>query len=220
MSSSNDSPILQGFLRSDGRKGIRNCIVVAYLVECAHYVAREIVDAFKSQPVHLIGFGGCYPNAYADRMMNTLCTHPNVGGVLLLSLGCESLNRHRLAQNIERTGRPVRTVVIQQTGGTRKSIEAGKTWVEQALKQLEAAPRVLMGLDELIVGTVCGGSDATSGITANPAVGRAFDLLVEKGAATIFEETGEMIGLEEVMSSRAVNQELGEELKKSVEKAA
>jgi altronate dehydratase large subunit len=64
------------------------------------------------------------------------------------------------------------------------------------------------------------GSDATSGITANPAVGRAFDLLVEKGAATIFEETGEMIGLEEVMSSRAVTQELGEELKKSVEKAA
>jgi altronate dehydratase large subunit len=220
MSSSNDSPVLQGFLRSDGRKGIRNCIVVAYLVECAHHVAREIVDAFKGQPVHLIGFGGCYPNAYADRMMNTLCTHPNVGGALLLSLGCESFNRHRLAQNIEKTGRPVGTVVIQQTGGTRKSIEAGKAWVELALKQIEAVPRVPLPLNELVVGTVCGGSDATSGITANPAVGRAFDLLVEKGAATIFEETGEMIGLEEVMSSRAVTQELGEELKKSVEKAA
>ena len=220
MSSSNDSPVLQGFLRSDGRKGIRNCTVVAYLVECAHHVAREIVDAFKGQPVHLIGFGGCYPNAYADRMMNTLCTHPNVGGALLLSLGCESFNRHRLAQNIEKTGRPVGTVVIQQTGGTRKSIDAGKAWVEQALKQIEAVPRVPLPLNELVVGTVCGGSDATSGITANPAVGRAFDLLVEKGAATIFEETGEMIGLEEVMSSRAVTQELGEELKKSVEKAA
>jgi altronate dehydratase large subunit len=220
MSSSNDSPVLQGFLRSDGRKGIRNCIVVAYLVECAHHVAREIVDAFKGQPVHLIGFGGCYPNAYADRMMNTLCTHPNVGGALLLSLGCESFNRHGLAQNIEKTGRPVGTVVIQQTGGTRKSIEAGKAWVELALKQIEAVPRVPLPLNELVVGTVCGGSDATSGITANPAVGRAFDLLVEKGAATIFEETGEMIGLEEVMSSRAVTQELGEELKKSVEKAA
>jgi len=220
MSSSNDSPVLQGFLRSDGRKGIRNCIVVAYLVECAHHVAREIVDAFKGQPVHLIGFGGCYPNAYADRMMNTLCTHPNVGGALLLSLGCESFNRHRLAQNIEKAGRPVGTVVIQQTGGTRKSIEAGKAWVEQALKQIEAVPRVPLPLNELVVGTVCGGSDATSGITANPAVGRAFDLLVEKGAATIFEETGEMIGLEEVMSSRAVTQELGEELKKAVEKAA
>jgi altronate dehydratase large subunit len=220
MSSSNDSPVLQGFLRSDGRKGIRNCIVIAYLVECAHHVAREIVDAFKGQPVHLIGFSGCYPNAYADLMMNRLCTHPNVGGALLLSLGCESFNRHRLAQNIERTDRPVGTVVIQQTGGTRKSIEAGKAWVEQALKQIEAVPRVPLPLNELVVGTVCGGSDATSGITANPAVGRAFDLLVEKGAATIFEETGEMIGLEEVMSARALTRELGEELKKSVEKAA
>lgn len=220
MSSSSDSPALQGFLRSDGRKGIRNCIVVAYLVECAHHVAREIVDAFKGQPVHLIGFGGCYPNAYADRMMNALCTHPNVGGALLLSLGCESFNRHRLAENIAQTGRPVDTVVIQQTGGTKKSIDAGQAWVEQAVKEIAAVPRAPLRVNELVVGTVCGGSDATSGISANPAVGRAFDMLVEQGAATIFEETGEMIGLEEVMSARAVTSDLGHELKKSIEKAA
>jgi altronate dehydratase large subunit len=224
MSSSNDpssnSPTLQGFLRSDGRKGIRNCIVVAYLVECAHHVAREIVDSFPGQPVHLIGFGGCYPNAYADRMMNKLCTHPNVGAALLLSLGCESFNRHRLAESIAQAGRPVSTVVIQQTGGTRKSIDAGKEWVEQALQQIAQVPRTSLGVNELVVGTVCGGSDATSGISANPAVGRAFDMLVQHGAATIFEETGEMIGLEDVMSARAVRPELGRELKQSVEKAA
>ena len=220
MSSSNNLLPVQGFLRSDGRKGIRNCIVVAYLVECAHHVAREIVDSFRGQSVHLIGFGGCYPNAYADRMMNKLCTHPNVGGALLLSLGCESFNRHRLEENIAKTGRPASTVVIQQTGGTRKSIDAGKAWVEQALKQIAEVPRVPLGVDELVVGTVCGGSDATSGISANPAVGRAFDMLVKRGAATIFEETGEMIGLEEVMSARAVTPELGHELKQSVEKAA
>ena len=220
MFSSNDSPKLQGFLRSDGRKGIRNRIVVAYLVECAHHVAREIVDCFKGQPVHLIGFGGCYPNAYADRMMTKLCTHPNVGGALLLSLGCESFNRHRLAEEIAKTGRPVSTVVIQQTGGTRKSIDGGAAWVEQALKQIAEVPRAPLGIDELVVGTVCGGSDATSGISANPAVGRAFDMLVKQGASTIFEETGEMIGLEDVMSARAVTPELGHELKASVEKAA
>ena len=220
MFSSNNSPKLQGFLRSDGRKGIRNCIVVAYLVECAHHVAREIVDCFKGQPVHLIGFGGCYPNAYADRMMTRLCTHPNVGGALLLSLGCESFNRHRLAEEIAKTGRPVSTVVIQQTGGTRKSIDGGAAWVEQALKQIAEVPRAPLGIDELVVGTVCGGSDATSGISANPAVGRAFDMLVKQGASTIFEETGEMIGLEDVMSARAVTPELGHELKASVEKAA
>ena len=219
MSSSNDNQ-LRGYLRSDGRKGIRNCIVVAYLVECAHHVAREIVSYFRGQPVHLIGFGGCYPNAYADRMMHQLCTHPNVGGVLLLSLGCESFNRHRLAESVAGTGRPVSTIVIQQTGGTRKSIEAGKAWVQQSLKKLEEVPRVPISVNELVVGTVCGGSDATSGISANPAVGRAFDILVEQGAATIFEETGEMIGLEDVMSARAVTPDLGRELKSSVEKAA
>ena len=220
MSSSVDSFAVRGFLRSDGRKGIRNCIVVAYLVECAHHVAREIVDSFRGQPIHLIGFGGCYPNAYADRMMNQLCTHPNVGGALLLSLGCESFNRHRLAENIARTGRPVGTVVIQQTGGTRKSIDAGKAWVAQALGQIAKVPRAQLAVNELVVGTICGGSDATSGISANPAVGRAFDMLVKRGAATIFEETGEMIGLEDLMSARAVTPELGHELKKSVEKAA
>lgn len=220
MPSSSNAVALQGYVRSDGRKGIRNYIVVAYLVECAHHVAREIVDSFKGQGVHLIGFGGCYPNSYADRMMNALCTHPNVGGALLLSLGCESFNRHRLAENIAKTGRPVDTVVIQQTGGTRKSVEAGRGWVEQALNQIAHVPQAPLSVNELVVGTICGGSDATSGISANPAVGRAFDLLVKQGAATIFEETGEMIGLEEVMSVRAVTPALGEELKRSVEKAA
>jgi altronate dehydratase large subunit len=211
---------LEGYLRSDGRKGIRNCVVVAYLVECAHHVAREIAQHFKGQPVHLIGFGGCYPNAYADRMMNRLCTHPNVGAVLLLSLGCESFNRHKLAESIAASGRPVDTIVIQQTGGTKKSIDAGVVWIQAALRQIAGVPRVAMNVSDLTIGTVCGGSDATSGISANPAVGRAFDLLVGHGAATIFEETGEMIGLGEVMCSRAVTPELGHELKMSVDKAA
>src|ERR1700747_2215822 len=151
--SSSSSSQLRGFLRSDGRKGIRNCIVVAYLVECAHHVAREIVSYFRGQPVHLIGFGGCYPNAYADRMMHQLCTHPNVGGVLLLSLGCESFNRHRLAARAASPSTPVSPIVIQQTGGTRKSIEAGKAWVQQSLKKLEEVPRVPISVNELVVGT-------------------------------------------------------------------
>ena len=71
----------QAYLRADGRKGIRNHIVVAYLVECAHHVAREIVYPYRERGVHLIGFGGCYPNDYAARMMRTLCTHPNVGEI-------------------------------------------------------------------------------------------------------------------------------------------
>jgi altronate dehydratase large subunit len=211
---------ISGYLRHDGRKGIRNIIVVAYLVECAHHVAREIAYPFREQEVHLIGFGGCYPNAYAGRMMKQLCTHPNVGGVLLVSLGCESFDRNSLAKAIRESGRPVHTVGIQNSGGTRKSIDEGRTWVRETRVGLEATPRVPLRVDELIVGTICGGSDATSGITANPGIGRAFDKLVANNATAIFEETGELIGCEQIMAGRAATPELGLELLASVEKAA
>ena len=212
--------MINGYLRSDGRKGIRNNIVVTYLVECAHHVAREIVHPFREQGVNLIGFSGCYPNAYSHKMMERLCTHPNVGGALLVSLGCEGFNKGGLLETIRQSGRPARLVVIQDTGGTRKSIAEGQAWIEQTLRQLENTPRADMGIDELIVGTKCGGSDATSGLTANPAMGRAFDFLVEQKAACIFEETGELIGMENWMAERAATPELGQEIINTVAKAA
>jgi len=208
------------FVRADGRKGIRNTLVVAYLVECAHHVAREIAWPFRERGVHLIGFGGCFPNDYAARMMRALCTHPNVGGALLVSLGCESFDRGGLRETIRASGRPLETLVIQQVGGTRKTIEAGRRAVEQMLAKLEAVPRAPMRVEEFITGTICGGSDATSGITANPGIGRAFDLLVAQNARCIFEETGELIGCEEIMAARAATPELAGILRASVEKAA
>jgi altronate dehydratase large subunit len=215
-----NQPLLQGYARADGRKGIRNVLVVAYLVECAHHVAREIAAAFRDENVHLIGFPGCYPNPYALAMMEKLCTHPNVGGALLVSLGCEGFNKRQLAQIVAASGRPVHTLGIQDTGGTRKTIAAGCDWVRDTLPVLAAQRTVAMGVDELIVGTICGGSDATSGLTANPAMGVAFDLLVAQGATTIFEETGELIGMEHLMAARASNPALGLELTRTVAKAA
>lgn len=212
--------MLTGFLRSDARKGIRNTLVVAYLVECAHHVAREITLPFRNHDVHLIGFPGCFPNEYAQRMLEALCTHPNVGGALLISLGCESFNRNHLSQVIVESGRPVQTLVIQGVGGTRKTIEAGQAFIHETLAELEAVERVPMSIDELIIGTVCGGSDGTSGITGNPAAGLSFDRLVSAGAACIFEETGELIGCEHVMAARAITPTLGEELRRAVDKAA
>jgi altronate dehydratase large subunit len=211
---------LQGYARGDGRKGIRNVLVVAYLVECAHHVAREIVAPYRERGVHLIGFPGCYPNAYAQAMLAKLATHPNVGAALLVSLGCEGFDRRRLLAAIEETGRPAQALAIQQAGGTRATIAAGRAWVEQLLPRLAGQPRVPMSAAELTVGTICGGSDATSGLTANPAMGVAFDLLVADGAKTIFEETGELIGMEDLMAARAATPALGEEIRMSVAKAA
>ena len=211
---------MQAYLRSDGRKGIRNVVAVAYLVECAHHVAHEIALPYRERGVHLVGFPGCFPNAYAARILAQLGTHPNVGAVLLVSLGCEGLNRHKLAEAIRASGRPVHTLVIQENGGTRRTIQAGRAWVEQTLAELQHTALAEMKVEELVVGTICGGSDATSGLTANPAVGRAFDLLVERGAAAIFEETGELIGCEPMMAGRAATAELSREIVASVEKAA
>jgi len=211
---------MQGYLRNDGRKGIRNVLAVAYLVECAHHVAREIALPLRGRGAQMIGFSGCYPNDHAARIMQQVCTHPNVGAVLLVSLGCESFGREALADAIAASGRPVETLVIQESGGTTASIEKGIAWAEKALDQLVSTPRTEMAVDELIVGTICGGSDATSGITANPAVGRAFDLLIEQGAIGIFEETGELIGCEQHMAERAVTEELGHAIVATVEKAA
>ncbi|MHB2168912.1 UxaA family hydrolase [Alsobacter sp. R-9] len=211
---------LRGWLRSDGRKGIRNVVAVGYLVECAHHVAREIAQPLREQGVHVIGFPGCYPNAYAERMMEALCTHPNVGAVLLVSLGCESFDKWGLERAVRASGRPVQTIVIQGTGGTRASIAQGREWVAARRAELDAMPTVPMEASELVVGTVCGGSDGTSGITGNPAAGRAFDRLVGLGAACIFEETGELIGCEHIMAARAATPELGRELEASVAKAA
>ncbi|GAC16904.1 altronate dehydratase [Aliiglaciecola lipolytica E3] len=210
---------MKGFLRSDGRKGIRNVIVVAYLVECAHHVARRIVDQSANSDVQLIGFPGCYPNQYALEMLQQLGTHPNVAGVVLLSLGCEGFNREALSQTIKDSGRPVETIVIQENHGTQKSIEKGVACIQQMLKQVETVEVVDMNVDELIIGTICGGSDGTSGISANPAVGHCFDKLIAAKATCIFEETGELIGCEQVMASRAVTPELGELITQSVEKA-
>jgi altronate hydrolase len=110
--------------------------------------------------------------------------------------------------------------VIQERGGTRKTIDEGRRFVAGALAELARVPRAPLPLSELVIGTKCGGSDATSGLTANPAMGHAFDLLVAAGAKTIFEETGELIGMEDLMAARAARSELAPELKASVAKAA
>lgn len=212
-------PEILAYQRADGRKGIRNVILVAYLVECAHHVSRRIVSATDDLDVHLIGFPGCYPNDYAYRMMTAMCTHPNVGGALLISLGCESMNRDGLLQAVRASGRPAELLVIQEAGGTRATIEAGVAAVARLRTQAASVARVPMAMNELIVGTICGGSDGTSGITANPAVGRCFDALVDAGAACIFEETGELIGCETIMADRAITPQLGAEIEACVAKA-
>jgi len=210
---------MRGFPRQDGRKGIRNYLVVAYLVECAHHVARKIAAPFEDAGVQLIGFPGCYPSDYAGRVMTDMATHPNVGAVLLISLGCEEFQRARLKDAIEKAGRPVELLTIQQCGGTVGTVARGRAWIEERLAALQAAPTVAMSIADLVIGTKCGGSDGLSGVTINPAVGHAVDLLIDAGATVMFEETCELIGCEEHMAGRAVSPDLAQALRDAVGKA-
>ena len=210
---------MRGYLRSDGRKGIRNYLLVVYLVECAHHVAQRIAQPWQDEGVQLIGFPGCYPSDYAHSVLERLCTHPNAGAVLLVSLGCEEFNRRALQNAIKNSQRPVTLLTIQACGGTTATIQQGREWVQTQLAQLQTVPTIPLTLNELVIGTKCGGSDGLSGITINPAVGHAFDLLVDAGATVMFEETCELIGCEQHMAQRAVTPELAREIVQAVQKA-
>ena len=207
----------QGYLRSDGRKGVRNLVLVVYTVECAQFVAHAI--AAGEEDVHVIGFPGCYDNAYAIRLMLALARHPNVGALLAVGLGCEYTQPARIAEAVRQSGRPAEWFYIQEQGGTRAGVEHGKSLVHGLRDEIRSTPRVPMTLADLTVGAECGGSDGTSGLAGNPAVGAFFDLLVDRGGRAIFEETVEMIGLRDILRSRAANADAERELAAAYDKA-
>jgi altronate hydrolase len=210
-------PVWQGYLRQDGRKGVRNLILVIYTVECASHVAKEIVRG--EDDAHVIGFPGCYDNAFAIRLMLALARHPNVGGVVSVGLGCEYTRPKSLAEAVEQSGRPAEWFYIQENGGTLSSIARGKQALARMRQEIAAVPRVPMGLADLTIGAECGGSDGTSGLAGNPAVGAFFDLLVDRGGSAIFEEIVEMIGLDAIMQARAANPEARKQLAHAYQKA-
>lgn len=207
-----------GYLRKDGQVGIRNTVQIVFLVECAHHVARKIAEGF-AEGVQYFGFPGCYPSDYGHRLVRGLCTHSNVGAVLLVSLGCECFDRGRLEEEVQSSGRPCRTLVIQQEGGTSSTIDKGRRIVQAMLGEIRNVERCEIGFSELIVGTVCGGSDGTSGITGNPAVGRAFDKLLAWNAICVFEESGELIGCEPHMMARAADERARVQIDEAMAKA-
>jgi altronate dehydratase large subunit len=212
-----EAPAWQGWSRADGRKGIRNLILVIYTVECAQFVAHAV--ARDEEDAHVIGFSGCYDNAYAIRLMLALARHPNVGAVLTVGLGCEYTQATRLAETVRESGRPAESFLIQETGGTTRSIEHGKALARKLREQIRDVPRVSMGLGDLAVGCECGGSDGTSGLAGNPVVGRFFDKLVDAGGRAIFEEIVEQIGLREILLQRAASEDVRDQLARTYDKA-
>jgi altronate hydrolase len=152
-------------------------------------------------------------------LLLALARHPNVGAVLAVGLGCEYTQPEKIAARVRESGRPAEWFYIQQCGGTVSSIEKGKEIVARLRDDIADVSRGEMTLADLVVGAECGGSDASSGIAGNPAVGRFFDRLVDAGGTAIFEEIVEMIGLKDVLTDRAASESARQALGAAYDKA-
>jgi altronate hydrolase len=224
-----DIPVFQGYRRANGKVGTRNYIGVIAMVNCSSLVTRKIAQHFSPQLLEQFpGVDGVVPLTHqsgcslsiVSTSMNMLrrtiggyAQHPNFFGILLVSLGCEDNQIDALLEDQELTsGTILRTMSIQDEGGTRSSIAHGIDQVDAMLKSASQATRSPIPASELIVGLQCGGSDGMSGLTANPALGAAVDRLVSYGGTAILAETPEIHGAENFLLERAVSQAVGEKL--------
>lgn len=219
----------QGFVRADARVGTRNFVGILSSVNCSATVIKQIAAHFT--PARLAAFphvdgvaafaqtSGCgmsSPGAHFDLLRRTLAgyaRHPNLAGVLIVGLGCERNQVDALiASQGLHPGRLMRTLVMQEVGGTRATIEAGVRAIEDMLPQANAARRSTVSASELKIGLECGGSDGFSAISANPALGAAVDLLVRHGGTAILSETPEIHGVEFMLTRRAISPAVGRKL--------
>jgi altronate dehydratase large subunit len=204
-----------GFPRPDGKVGTRNLVLVIPSVGCSQHAAGEIARGLKGV-VHLPNTLGCgQVGEDRDILRRTLvgfAINPNVFSVLVVGNGCEQLEPRSLAHEIAIKGKRTEVVVIQESGGVRKTIAEGRRIVREMLTQAAGICREPAPVSALILGTECGGSDYTSGLASNPAVGVSSDVLVAEGGTVILSETPELIGAEHILAKRARTPEIAKRL--------
>jgi altronate hydrolase len=227
----------QGYLRSNGKVGTRNYIGILSTVNCSATISQRIAAYFKSESygesfndimapypsadgvIALTHDSGCGMSIEGEglvllqRVLTGYAEHPNFAGILIIGLGCEVNQVSSLLKKFEPKDRQhIRTLIIQENGGTRKTIENGIKIVRKLLEGTKDFQRVTVSAKHLCIGLECGGSDAYSGISANPALGAAADLVVEHGGSAILSETPEIYGAEHLLIQRAVTPEVGNKL--------
>jgi altronate hydrolase len=219
----------QGIVRPDGRVATRNYIGILSTVNCSATVAKHVAEAFKGDAlkafpnvdgvvplVHTTGCGMGSTGEGIDVLRRTLAgyaRHANFAGVLIIGLGCEANQMDALAftQGL-REGPLLHMMTIQESGGTVKAVAEGVRHVKEMLQHANAVSRQTVPASHIVVGLQCGGSDGYSGITANPALGAAVDLLVKHGGTAILSETPEIYGAEHLLTRRAVSREVGQKI--------
>jgi len=210
-----------GYKREDGSAGIRNYVLVMSSVSCANGVVnaigRELPDV--KTMVHTEGCGrGIADIAITTRTLAGLGKNPNVAAVLVIGLGCEFIKAPGLVDQIKTSGKPAQYLVIQDEGGTTKTTKKGIDICRKFLADAAKIKPEEFGWDKLMLGLECGGSDALSGVTANPVIGVAADWLVDQGGTVILAETTEMIGTEKILARRGQDPAMAKKITTLIQK--
>jgi len=204
-----------GYIRNDGKAGARNHVAVIPTVVCAAEAAQAISNAVPGCIAFLHHQGCCQLPPDLERVTDTLIalgSSPNVGAVLIVSLGCEGTDVERLCAAIEKTGKPMDMLRIQEDGGVTESIALGISKAQKLSAMISAQRREKAQLSDIIMSIKCGGSDATSGMASNCVIGYVADKIVDLGGTVIFGETTEFIGAEHILARRAVTKEVGDRI--------
>ena len=200
-----------GYKRPDGKVGVRNHVVILPSVACSNEVCNAIARKVKGT-ISIPHQHGCAQLAFdAEQTARTLIgvgKNPNVAAVLVIGLGCEVVNSSMVASKISESGKPVKNLVIQEIGGSPKTIKEGIRIAKDMVSFASRLRREKSKPNSLILGVECGGSDACSGLSANPALGVTSDLMIKEGGTIILSETTESIGAEHILAKRAVNKKV------------
>ena len=201
-----------GFARPDGTFGARNLVAVIPSVICANDVAQAICRQVQGTIGLLHHQGCCQLPSDLKRVTDVLINlglNPNVGAVLIVSLGCEGTDHRRMYEEISASGKPVRIIHIQELGGTSRGIQAGIDAAQELVLEISGQQRTQVEVSNVVMAIKCGGSDTTSGMASNCVIGYVADKLVDMGATVIFGETTEFLGGEHTLARRAVGGEDG-----------
>lgn len=208
-----------GYQRKNGTVGIRNYLAIISTVICANEVAESISNKVKDSVPVLHPQGCCQMPVDLKRVTTTLAglgINPNVGAVLLVSLGCEGVNVEEVENRIRQAGKPVEKVIVQEIGGISKAVEKGVELADLMAEELKKQEKKPASISDLVVGIKCGSSDTLSGLLTNPIVGKAVDKIIGCGGRVVFGEVTEMIGAENHIVKRIKNPEIKDKIINSI----
>jgi altronate dehydratase large subunit len=205
-----------GYERPDGQVGVRNHLLVIAPIDCSYEPAKKIAEQVEGA-VAVTQTYGCGADSMLVHNLVGTALNPNVAGVLIVGLGCETLTGEMLMEQIEPSGKPIYNITIQEEGGTLLTHSKGVGILQKMAQETSKQRRESFPLSKLTLAVECGGSDATSGLAANPAVGVAADTLIDEGGTVIFGETQEMTGTQQVLARRSVNKLVARDIYEIIE---